>query len=66
MRSDTPLTLDQLRGMLEKWKCGICEVPTHWVEWYDAGYMYCPYCGRPLMKESCEKLQKRLEGINHA
>lgn len=46
----------------EKWRCGICEVPTHWMEWSEAGYDYCPYCGRPLTPAAQELLERRLRG----
>lgn len=45
-----------------EWKCGICEVPTHWVEWGKMGYEYCPHCGRPLTDAAREMLEKRLRG----
>lgn len=44
------------------WKCGICEVPTHWVEWGKLGYEYCPHCGRPLTDAAWEMLERRLAG----
>lgn len=43
-----------------EWKCGICEVPTHWVEWCKLGYEYCPHCGRPLTDAAWEMVEKRL------
>lgn len=44
------------------WKCGICEVPTHWVEWGKLGYEYCPHCVRPLTDASWDMLERRLAG----
>lgn len=44
------------------WKCGICEVPTHWVEWGKLGYEYCPHCGRPLTDAAWEMQERRLAG----
>lgn len=41
------------------WRCGMCEVPTHWEEWGKSGYNYCPYCGRPLTDAAWEYLERR-------
>ena len=53
------------RICLDDWKCGICEVPTKWIEWKNAGYMFCPYCGRPLTLYAVAELEKKLNGGNH-
>lgn len=42
----------------ETWFCGFCEVPSHWVEWGNLRYRYCPHCGRPLTEESWAELER--------
>ena len=43
--------------------CGICEVPTHWQEWGQQGYLYCPHCGKPLTEFSIGEQARRLEAL---
>ena len=57
-----PVSREQVGKM---WKgCGICEVPTHWLEWGEKRYMYCPYCGRPLTGYSEREHMERLEALH--
>lgn len=46
-----------------KWEpCGICEVPTHWKEWYNKGYWFCPHCGYPLNEQAWKELERKVFG----